>query len=211
LRLTPVWLKWAVSGAVILTGILVVAQLASCWGRAPVQGDQRARRTCEILWIRGPFTLSYVGVLLPRAATAFIQDRYLLVLAPSVIVFLLFAHRRWVAPVVPSITVVILVLYGLSAVAWNHDNFANARATKTTIDQMLANGESMTSIQAGLGIDGWTQTQYHGFINDQRMRNPPGAYDPALPHWELSDECNYFVSSYTPVIRPKHYIFRIST
>lgn len=205
-RLTPLWLRWAFSGTVVLTGVITISQLASSVRGAIRPGGQWSAQTSAIFWILGPFTLAYIGVLLPRAGTALIQDRYLLVLEPSVIAFLLLAHRRWVAPDIPAISVAVLVVYALSSVGWNHDNFAHARAMKTTIDQMLANGVPETSIQAGLGVDGWTQTQHHGFINEQRIRNPADAYDPTLPNWGLIDECNYWISTYTPVIRPEYFI-----
>jgi hypothetical protein len=86
---------------------LVEQLLANPWRRkGPV-----AVSLHEALWLLGPFTISYVPFLLPRALYSFIYDRYLLGLMPLAIIILLLLHQRWVAERLPAVTIAALNLF----------------------------------------------------------------------------------------------------
>jgi hypothetical protein len=161
----------------------------------------------EALWVLGPFSISYVVFLLPRALYSFIYDRYLLGLMPFAIILLLLLHQRWIAVRLPAVTVAALSLFGLYAIAGTHDWFALNRARVAAVAQIRASGVPVTSIQGGFDYDGWTQVETAGYINDARLRNPANAYQVSLSPLQLFPAgCRLDFAEYTPVIHPEYFV-----
>jgi len=160
----------------------------------------------EALWVLGPFTISYVVFLLPRALYSFIYDRYLLGLMPFAIILLLLLHQRWIALRLPAVTIAALSLFGLYAIAGTHDWFALNRARVAAVAQIRVSGVPVTSIQGGFDYDGWTQIEAAGFINDARLRNPANAYQVNLTPLQLPDRCRLDFAEYTPAIHPEYFV-----
>jgi hypothetical protein len=160
----------------------------------------------EALWILGPFTISYVAFLLPRALYSFLYDRYLIGSMPIAIIFLLLLHQRRVADRLPAITIATLGLFALYATAGTHDWFALNRARAAAVAQIHALGVPTTSIQGGFDYDGWTQIEAAGYINDPRIRNPPDAYQPNREPLTLQSRCRLDFARYTPAIQPTYFV-----
>jgi hypothetical protein len=160
----------------------------------------------EALWVLGPFSISYVVFLLPRALYSFIYDRYLLGLMPFAIVILLLLHQRWIAMRLPAVTVAALSLFALYAIAGTHDWFALNRARVTAVARIRASGVPATSIQGGFDYDGWTQIEAAGYINDARLRNPPNSYQVNLSPLQLPERCRLNFAEYTPAIHPEYFV-----
>jgi hypothetical protein len=160
----------------------------------------------EALWMLGPFAISYVAFLLPRALYFFVYDRYLLGLMPLVIIILLLLHQRWVAERLPAVTIAALSLFALYAIAGTHDWFALNRARVAAVAQIHALGVPATSIQGGFDYDGWTQVEAAGHINDPRIINPPGAYQPSLEPLRLQNPCRLDFAPYTPAVQPRYFV-----
>jgi hypothetical protein len=158
------------------------------------------------LWMLGPFTVSYLGFLLPRALYSFIYDRYLLGLLPVAIIFLLLLYQRWVGERLPTIAIATLTLFALYATAGTHDWFALNRARAAAVAQIQASGVPITSIQGGFDYDGWTQIEAAGYINDPRIINPPHAYHPSLEPLGLQSQCRLDFARYTPAIHPRYFV-----
>jgi hypothetical protein len=154
----------------------------------------------------GPFAISYVVFLLPRALYSFVYDRYLLGLMPLAIIILLLLHQRWVAERLPAITIAALSLFALYAIAGTHDWFALNRARVAAVARIHALGVPTTSIQGGFDYDGWTQIEAAGYINDPRIRNPPNAYQPNLEPLRLQSRCRLNFAPYTPAIQPRYFV-----
>ncbi len=204
-RFIPVPVRAVFSAVTGISGIVLVMWAAgrrSSSSEDAVVGKLGLR---EMGWILGPFTVCYVLLLLPRAAILLIQDRYLLCLMPSCIAFLLLWHRRSFGRDLPAASAAVLLFYGVLAVGWNHDSFAESRATEGGIAHMEALGVPATELQSGLGPDGWTQVQ-HGHINFNRIVIPAGAYDPNVPTYGLSERCNYWIAAFTPAIIPRYFV-----
>jgi hypothetical protein len=160
----------------------------------------------EALCMLGPFSISYVVFLLPRALYSFIYDRYLLGLMPFAIIILLLLHQRWIAVRLPAVTVATLSLFALYAMAGTHDWFALNRARVAAVAQIRASGVPVTSIQGGFDYDGWTQIEAAGYINDARLRNPANAYQVNLSPLQLPERCRLDFAEYTPAIRPEYFV-----
>lgn len=160
----------------------------------------------EALFVLGPFSISYVVFLLPRALYSFIYDRYLLGLMPFAIILLLLLHQRWIAVRLPAVTVATLSLFALYAIAGTHDWFALNRARVTAVAQIRASGVPVTSVQGGFDYDGWTQVEAAGYINDARLRNPANAYQVNLSPLQLPERCRLDFVEYTPAIHPEYFV-----
>ena len=188
---------------VIAAALTLVEQLLT----KPWQREGRSAVSLhEALWMLGPFAISYVAFLLPRALYSFIYDRYLLGLMPLAIIILLLLYQRWVAERLPGITIAALSLFALYAIAGTHDWFALNRARVAAVAKIHALGVPITSIQGGFDYDGWTQIEIAGYINDPRIINPPAAYQLNLDPLQLQSRCRLAFAPYTPAIQPKYFI-----
>jgi hypothetical protein len=160
----------------------------------------------EALWVLGPFSISYLAFLLPRALYSFIYDRYLLGLMPFAIIILLLLHQRWIAVRLPAVTVTALSLFALYTIAGTHDWFALNRARVAAVARISASGVPVTSIQGGFDYDGWTQIEAAGYINDARLRNPANSYQVNLSPLQLPERCRLNFAEYTPAIHPEYFV-----
>jgi hypothetical protein len=160
----------------------------------------------QALYLLGPFTLSYVALLMPRGMYSFIYDRYLLGLMPGAIAILLLVHQRWVAPRLPAVSTAVLVIFALYTVGATHDWFSLNRARVAAVQEVRATGVAATSIQGGFDYDGWTQIEASGYINDRRIRNPPDAYHLDLKIQRLPGRCRLDFAKYTPAIEPQYFV-----
>jgi hypothetical protein len=160
----------------------------------------------EASWVLGPFSISYMVFLLPRALYSFIYDRYLLGLMPFAIIILLLLHQRWIAVRLPAVTIAALSLFALYAIAGTHDWFALNRARVAAVAQIRASGVPVTSIQGGFDYDGWTQIEAAGYINEARLRNPANAYQVNLSPLQLPEGCRLNFAEYTPAIHPEYFV-----
>ncbi len=152
--------------------------------------------------------MSYVLLLAPRAMFSFIQDRYLLGLAPIAIIVLLRLYQEQNAEKVPIISVVALTVFAVYAVGGAHDLFAGCRALVHTVQMVQNSGVPRRSIHAGMASDGWVQIENGGHINDPRIKIPAGAYSPDPPELNsLSDGCIGGFTKFAPEIVPKYFIF----
>lgn len=200
--LTPS-MRVALSLLVIAAALTLVEQLLTKPWRRESPGAVPLKEALRML---GPFAISYVAFLLPRALYSFIYDRYLLGLMPIAIILLLLFYQRWVGVRLPAITIATLMLFALYATAGTHDWFALNRARAAAVAQIHSSGVPTTSIQGGFDYDGWTQIEAAGFINDPRIINPPHAYQPNLEPLKLQSQCRLDFARYTPAIHPRYFV-----
>jgi hypothetical protein len=159
----------------------------------------------EIAWILGPFSLSYVLLLMPRGAFDVIQDRYMVGLIPSILVVLLKLYQERIGPRLPAVSVVMLVLFAVYSVAGTHDYYAESRAQVRAIQMVEASGVPRRSIQTGFPSDGWIQIENGGYINEARIKVPAGAYN-SKPFFRIPNGCRDGFTNFAPVIDPKYFI-----
>ena len=203
----PVTLTLSMRVALSLLVIAAALTLVEHWLAKPRQrGERSAISLQDAWWMLGPFAITYVAFLVPRALYSFIYDRYLLGLMPIAIIFLLLLYQRWVGEPLPAITIATLTLFALYATAGTHDWFALNRARAAAVAHIHASGVPITSIQGGFDYDGWTQIETAGYINDPRIINPPHAYQPSLEAFGLQSQCRLDFARYTPAIHPRYFV-----
>ena len=159
------------------------------------------------LWLVGPFALAYLCLLVPRAFTSIIQDRYLLGIVPSAIILLLLLHRRTIAVSLPTISVAVLCLFAIYTIAVTHDVYARLRARHAAAQELIADGMPRTSFTEEFAPDLWEQLEVSGYINSWDMVSASGHYIANVPPWPFPERCAdsapFFLE---PAIRPEYVI-----
>jgi len=189
----------------ILTFAAAISFLLLVWNTYSI--ENRASQSVSalpwkaLLTIFGPFTLAYVFLLATRAD---IYDRYLLPLIFVFLVILLRVYEEKVGDRLPKISLFVVFLFGVFAVAGMHDLFAMDRARLTAADEILAAGVVRTEIQGGFEYDGWTQLESTGYINDSRLRIPAGAFHPKSTPTDTPVGCYSWFSELAPSINPRY-------
>jgi hypothetical protein len=205
------WVRFAISFFVVATAAIALERELE---RKPSGSMQRSAVLTaagdgtswhEILWILGPFSLSYVLLLMPRGAFDLIQDRYMVGLVPSILIILLKVYQERIGPGLPAVSVVMLVLFAAYSVAGTHDYYAESRAQVRAIQMLEDSGVPRKAIQAGFPSDGWLQIENGGYINEARIKVPAGAYNPK-PFSKIPDGCRDGFTNFAPVIDPKYFI-----
>ncbi len=199
----PMWVREAISLLVIVAISVFIRQVRSKWPlikSTTVPGGSRQ----EILWLLGPFSVSYLVLLAPRASHAVIFDRYLLPMVLVAIVCLVRLYQQWVAERLPAISFVVLGAFALLGILGTHDWFAWHRAQLRAIDEIRASGVPRTEIQGGFEYDGWTQIEAAGYINDTSIEVPAGAYRRSTDLPRVPRECGLDFAPYTPAIHPRY-------
>lgn len=200
-----VWIRFAFSLAVIAPALIMLEQEI---GRKRNQSSRPASPGSswnETIWILGPFSLSYVLLLMPRGAFDLIQDRYLVGLVPTIIIILLKLYQERIGPKLPAVSVVMLFLFAVYSIAGTHDFYAESRAQVRAIQIVEGSGVPRKSIQAGFPSDGWIQIENGGHINEPRIIVPAGAYNSAHST-AIPQECRDGFTNLAPAIDPKFFI-----
>jgi hypothetical protein len=160
----------------------------------------------DLLWLLGPFSLSYIVMLLPRALYATVYDRYLVGLMPLGIILLIRLYQRVAKDDLPAICFLMLGAFGLFSIAGTHDWFAFNRARIVAVEEIHATGVPKTAIRGAFEYDGWTQIEAAGFINEERIEVPAGAYRKNMRMNQLPEKCRDDFGWYAPAIDPKYVI-----
>jgi len=165
----------------------------------------------DLLWLLGPFSLSYILMLLPRGLYALLYDRYLLGLMPLAIIFLIRLYQQVIGDSLPAISFLMLGAFGFFSIAGTHDWFAANRARIVAVEEVRATGVPKTAIQGAFEYDGWTQIEAAGFINEERIEVPAGAFHKNMRMYRLPERCWHFFGWYAPSIDPKYLIVSSSS
>lgn len=201
------WIRLAISLFVIASAFIVVEQLLEPRYASPLSSDKPAPSWKSMVWILGPFSLSYLLLLAPRGAFDQIQDRYLIGLVPTAIVFLLRLYQERIKATLPLVSIITLTIFALYSIAGTHDFFAESRAQVKAIHMVEDSGVSRRSIQAGFPSDGWFQIEHGGDINEPRIQVPAGAYNPDPPIFKIIPEkCRDGFTKFAPAIFPTYFI-----
>ena len=160
----------------------------------------------DLLWLLGPFSVSYIVMLLPRGLYALLYDRYLLGLMPLAIIVLIRLYQRVIGDNLPAISFLMLAAFGFFSIAGTHDWFAANRARIVAVEEVRATGVPKTAIQGAFEYDGWTQIEAAGFVNEERIEVPAGAFHKNMRMYRLPERCWHFFGWYAPAIDPKYLI-----
>jgi hypothetical protein len=154
-----------------------------------------------LVTILGPYTLAYIFLLATRRD---IFDRYLLPLLFVVLVFVLRLYEQKISDRLPFVSVFLVVLFAAFGVAGMHDLFAMDRARVAAADEVTATGVPRTQVQAGLEYDAWTQLEAAGYINENRLRVPAGAYHLRKRPAGVPIACYFWFEGDTPMVSARY-------
>ncbi len=203
----PVWVRVAIS-VIVIVAVLIFAEVLFC--ERMLQKINRSGKTNsswrDVAWILGPYAISYLALLLPRAIHGLIFDRYLLGLMIVAIVALLKLYEQQFSAQLSGISWFVLALFALCTIAATHDWFALNRARVAAAAEIHASGIPRRFIQGGLEYDGWTQIEDGGHANSPFVRVPAQAYDPNVQPLPLAPACRLGYTSFTPLVKPKYFL-----
>jgi hypothetical protein len=203
----PLPVRVAISVLVFAAAFIVVEVLLSKFqSRSRSSSGLEPVIRQDLLWLLGPFSLSYIVMLLPRALYAMVYDRYLLGLMPLGIILLIRLYQRVAKDDLPAICFLMLGAFGLFSIAGTHDWFALNRARIVAVEEIHATGVPKTAIRGAFEYDGWTQIEAAGFINEERIEVPAGAYRKNMRMYQLPEKCWDVFGWYAPAIDPKYVI-----
>jgi hypothetical protein len=153
-----------------------------------------------------PFTLCYLVLLLPRATSWNLYDRYLLPLCASVVIVGLRLYQEKVHERVPAVSVATLAVFALWGIAATHDYFSAERAHLAVAQMLERDGIPRTSIQGGFEYDFWTQLAAANHLNNKRVLVPRDAYQaPSTLSARLSPDLSWYTDC-VPAIHAKYVI-----
>jgi Dolichyl-phosphate-mannose-protein mannosyltransferase len=172
--------------------------------------DSPAKRVTwsTLVVLFAPFSAIYLFLLATRP---FLWDRYLLPLLPIVLIFLLRFFQEKLASRLQVVTLAALLMFAILDTAALHDYFSQGRARLQAAAQLRALGIPRKEINAGFEYSAWTQLELIGYVNDKRLHNPPGAYQPWVRPTNLRHECELFFSDRTPAVVGRYAVSYSST
>jgi hypothetical protein len=125
-------------------------------------------------------SIALLGLEMTRAVFDVAFDRHLLPLIPFLGIPLLMLLEDHGRRSMPAGAWVVLILFAIGAAGLTQEVNALARARAVGIARLESSGVKDYQIDAGLEHDYWVQVQLGGHINDARLRNPPGTYNPRM-------------------------------
>ena len=149
-----------------------------------------------------PFTLAYSLLLIPRATSLILSDRYLLGLLIPAMLCLIRYFQESVQPKLPLAAVLLIALMALYGVTFNHNVFAFYRARVALADEIRTAGVPDTSFDGGWEHNVLTELRYATHINDPHILVPAHSYVPPPPSAIGICSLNAFWRDYTPHIHP---------
>jgi len=141
----------------------------------------------RLLLLVGPFAAAYFALLIPRSSVQLI-DRYLLPLMFLSGLGLIRAFQNFVQPYLPAVTKVLVGLVAIYSIGATHDMFAFYRARVAVANEVRAAGVQPNTFDGGFEYNGWVELLQGGYLNDEKILNPPNSYIPIGPYQGLS--CN---------------------
>ena len=123
------------------------------------------------------FALVYCTLLLPRAASNMVYDRYMLPLMPCLLFPLMLQAQKRGELKVPTLAWVLFGLFTVYGIAINEEVMALGRARESAANRLIAAGIPRTAIDGAFEYNFQTQIQTHGYVNDPRIKIPAHAWD----------------------------------
>ncbi len=198
---------------ILLATLLGGLSLIACLFAGAHYRPTHQRAATAITWQRlgvilGPFTITYLGFLGPRALRGWFDDRYLVPLLAILLLVLARFYQEHVRENLPAACVLLIAIFGAFSLAATHDMFAHYRGYISAIGQLRSIGTPDTAILGPWEFEGWTEVEKAGYIDDIRLRVPKGAWTPP-PVRSLPASCqglNVLFLRGTPAIKPVYAI-----
>jgi hypothetical protein len=204
------WTAWLGVASISFAAALAAVAFAVAVRRQAPGGDSgpvgAGRSWSELRILYLPYLLVYSGLM----ATRFYDDnfcgRYLLGFAPFLILLLLRLYQDRVASRLPGIAYAALALMAVAAVTGTHDWYAWARAMERAQSELVARGISPLNISGAPELEGQTQLDAVGYIDEPRMKLPAWAYVRNDHAMDLPYACQTWLTQRAPAIHPRYVI-----
>ncbi len=201
LRLLDRWMQ-VVLTIVSIGGLYgLIATLAS--GAKPVGGEKSEGVSWQQLGVLlVPFTVVYALLLIPRAGAYHLTERYLLGLLVVALLCMARYFQDCIQPRLPAWCAVLVGIMAVGGIVITHNTFAIDRARVDLANELTAAGVADTAVDNGWEYNLGVELRHAGYINTDRIVNPPHAYQPAPPLPAGTCEVNAY--DFTPHIRPRY-------
>ncbi|MGC9199016.1 MAG: ArnT family glycosyltransferase [Acidobacteriaceae bacterium] len=194
-----------------MQGLVTFASLGGLIGLAVCLLPSTRRRVADagpptgVTWrelgvLLGPFVLAYTLLLVPRAATFTMFDRYLLELLVAALILATRYYQESISPRLPRTMVLLIAIMAVYGVACTHNMFSLYRARLALAGEVRASGLPDTSVDYGFEYNFGTELRHANHLNVDVIVTPADAYVPAPPL--PAGTCDMFWHDYTPHIRP---------
>ncbi len=181
----------------------LIAVIASFFGSPPT--SSAAQPHASISWrqlclLFVPFSMSYTLIILSRPATFGLYERYALPLLLVALVCLVRCYQERVQPQLPTISLLLVVIMAILAVAVTHNTFAFLRARVALAAELRADGIPETSVDNGWEYNFGVELQHADHINVPMIVVPANGYISVPPL--AAGTCPMHWYDYTPHIKP---------
>ena len=154
----------------------------------------------QLGFLIAPLVIVYTLILIPRAATTGIYDRYMLGLLVVVLLCLVRFYQERVQARFPMASLLLVAIMAVYGVAATHNMFALDRARVELATKLRSVGVPETSVDNGWEYNMGIELQHAGYINDFRIVIPEHAYVPTPP--PPADHCPMYWYDRTPHVHP---------
>ena len=178
---------------------LIASLLGSRW-MPPAVDPSTGMSWKQVGTLLGPFMIVYVLILVPRAATTGIHDRYTLGLIPGILLCVIHHYQERIQPRLPVASVVLVGIMAIYSIAVIHNTFSLYRARVALAAELRAAGVPDTSVDNGWEYNVGVELQHAPSINWPTIVKPADAYVPTPP--PAAGACSMFLYDETPHIRP---------
>ena len=154
----------------------------------------------ELATLLLPLAIAYTLLLVPRAATTGIHDRYLLSLLVVALIFVVRYYQERIEPYLPAASMLLVAIVAVYSIAVVHNFFSFYRARVDIASEIRASGVPDTAVNNGWEQNFVVELQHSNHINDFRLVLPANAYvkTPPLP----ASTCPMRWYDFTPHIHP---------
>jgi hypothetical protein len=192
--------------AILLTMASIGGLLGLIAAMFPRRPEVPAATLCpSISWkqlaiLLAPFTLAYGLLLVPRAASGGLFDRYLLPLLAIILLCLVRFYQDRIHPQLPLAGLLLVGVMAVYGVAVTHNTFALYRAREALATELVAAGVPDTSVDNGWEYNMGVELHHTASINFPTIVIPPNAYVQTPP--PPPGICQAWWYDYTPHIHP---------
>jgi hypothetical protein len=192
---------WAFFTLLAIAGLLavIVSLLQS------LRSKSSELSTTGISWnqlrvLTGSFTLVYILLLVPRATTVPIYERYTVPLLVVALLCLVRFYQDRIHPQLPFAIILPIAIMAILGIAVTHNTFALFRARVALAAELNADGIPNTSVDNGWEYNFGVELQHSAYLNDPRITIPAHAYIPMIPL--PASTCHVTLADHTPHIHP---------
>jgi hypothetical protein len=154
----------------------------------------------QLAFLLVPYACAYMVLLIPRAGTGWIYDRYTLEMGLVALIFLVRYYQETIQPRIPTAGIVLIAIMAITGVAITHNHFALYRARVALANELLASGIPDTSVDNGFEYNFAVELRVAGHLNEENVVFPANASIPETPL--PATTCKMFWHTKTPHITP---------